>query len=69
MGVKKLREKVNMSQREFADLFHIPLNTLCQWESGRRTPPRYVLLMMAKILGADLEVSAEKCIDQEPDKY
>lgn len=28
----------NMSQADFAETFHIPLRTLCEWEQDKRTP-------------------------------
>jgi putative transcriptional regulator len=38
--VRAIREKLDMSQREFADAYHIPLATLQDWEQGRRHPER-----------------------------
>ena len=33
---KLIRQKLNMSQREFSNAFGIPLSTLQNWEQGRR---------------------------------
>jgi putative transcriptional regulator len=46
IDVKKLREKLGMSQPEFALKFGFSLGTLRQWEQGRRSPegPARVLL-------------------------
>ena len=35
---KAIREKLNMSQSEFAKTYRIPLSTLQNWEQGRRRP-------------------------------
>lgn len=40
--IKKLREELNMTQKQFSDWLNIPLQTLRQWEQGKRTPPNYV---------------------------
>ena len=46
IDVKKLRERLGMSQPEFALRFGFSLGTLRQWEQGRRSPegPGRVLL-------------------------
>ncbi len=38
INVKSVREKLGMSQPEFAMKFGIPLATLRNWEQGRRKP-------------------------------
>lgn len=44
--VRKLRERFDLSQAEFAALLGISVDTLQNWEQGRRTPrgPAQVLL-------------------------
>ena len=41
--LKMLRERSGMSQRQFADYFEIPIDTLRNWEQGRRQCPEYLL--------------------------
>lgn len=36
--VKVVREKIGLSQREFAGLMHVSVKTLQNWEQGRRNP-------------------------------
>lgn len=43
MDIKKLRIRTRMTQREFAEYFNIPKRTIENWESGKRTPPPYVV--------------------------
>lgn len=38
VNVKKLREKLGMTQEAFADLYRIPLGTLRDWEQRRKNP-------------------------------
>ena len=40
--IKRLRESVNMSRREFSEHTRIPVRTLEDWEAARRTPPEYI---------------------------
>ncbi len=50
MKVSELRAMTGLSQKQFADLFDIPVRTLQDWEQERRLPPPYVPGMMLKIL-------------------
>ena len=38
VDVSALRKKLQLSQREFAAHFHLNLQTLRQWEQGKRMP-------------------------------
>lgn len=44
--VKRLRKKLDMTQREFSETFGFSLDTIKHWEAGRRTPeyPAQLLL-------------------------
>jgi putative transcriptional regulator len=45
--LKALRERMGLTQREFAEAFHLPLTTLRDWEQRRSTPdaPARALLL------------------------
>ena len=50
-NVKKLREKIGMTQGEFASAYRIPLGTLRDWEQRRKfpdAPARAYLLVIEK---------------------
>lgn len=49
MDVKKIRQKFNVSQKEFARMLNISVRTLQNWEQGRREPtgPAKILLLIA----------------------
>ncbi len=38
INVRRIRKKLNMSQRIFADYFGVNLRTIQDWEQGRRVP-------------------------------
>lgn len=38
INVKKLREKLGLTQEAFSDLYRIPLGTLRDWEQRRKNP-------------------------------
>lgn len=42
-NIKELRTRTGMSQSQFADYFHIPKQTLQNWEQDRRECPQYLL--------------------------
>lgn len=42
MNIKEAREQSGLSRAEMSRQFEIPLRTLEDWESEKRTPPPYV---------------------------
>ena len=38
VNVKKLRERLGLTQEAFAAIYHIPVGTLRDWEQRRKTP-------------------------------
>lgn len=59
MDMKELRMFVNMSQREFAGYFGIPLGTLRNWEQGIAKPPEYVFNMIMVSMRRDKMINVE----------
>ena len=48
--IKALRSQTKMSQSQFAAYFELSIRTLQDWEQEKRTPPKYVISMMERIL-------------------
>ena len=50
LDVKKVREKIGLSQTQLSVLIHVSVRTLQNWEQGRRTPrgPALALLTALK---------------------
>lgn len=50
-NVKKIRDKMGLSQSAFAGLLGVSVRTLHEWEQGRRTPkgPAQALLRVADL--------------------
>ena len=48
--IKEICEQYNLSQAELARLFGIPLRTVQDWHSERRTPPSYVINMIIQLM-------------------
>ena len=38
INVRRIRKKLNMSQKKFSDYFGVPVKTIQDWEQGRRVP-------------------------------
>lgn len=55
--IKSLRTKLNLTQKEFAEKYGIPLATVQDWEHGRRIPPTYVPKMCVKIYELEKKIS------------
>lgn len=39
MQIKEYKKSAGLTQKEFSDLFEIPLDVVKSWDSGRRKPP------------------------------
>lgn len=48
--VKELCDEYGLSMAQLAKRFGIPYRTVQDWFGGKRTPPDYVVKMMAEIL-------------------
>lgn len=48
--LRDLRDRLALSQCEFASRLHVPVQTYSQWETGRRTPPDYVIDMIITLV-------------------
>ena len=48
LSVRALRQQLNLTQRQFATRFHLPLGTVRDWEQGAHRPDKaaQVLLMV-----------------------
>ena len=58
---KKLRAISGMSQAEFVREYHIPRRTVEHWDVGERTPPSYVLeLLAADVVSAKIKEVMEE---------
>ena len=53
--IKEIRANTGLSQARFGEAYHIPKRTVQDWESGRRTPPDYVVDLLAFKVQNDLK--------------
>ena len=44
--IKMLRDRTGLNRKEFSLHFRIPLRTVEDWETGRRTPPEYLPILL-----------------------
>ena len=59
MEISDLRNTVQMSQRQFAQYFGIPVGTLRNWEQGIAKPPDYVFKMIFASIRRDKMINVE----------
>lgn len=50
LSIKDYRIASGMTQEEFSDLFEIPIDTVKNWDSGRREPPIWAKKLIIKEL-------------------
>jgi len=48
-NVRALREKLKLTQEEFAERFHLPLGTVRDWEQGAHRPDRAAQVLLTVI--------------------
>lgn len=53
MTIKEIRKQLGLSQREFAQYFDIPLNTIRNWEQETREPAPYIPKLLERIITAE----------------
>ncbi|MDQ7784877.1 MAG: helix-turn-helix domain-containing protein [Desulfomonilaceae bacterium] len=65
--IKNIREKLNVSQAEFARMIGISVRTLQNWEQNRRVPdkPSRILLELAATYPKQVQKVARKVAEQE----
>lgn len=39
--IKECRQAAGLTQKQFSDLFEIPIDVVKSWDSGRRSPPQW----------------------------
>ena len=47
--VRALRKKLNMTQEQFAERFHLPLGTVRDWEQGAHRPDKAAQVLLTVI--------------------
>lgn len=53
MTIKEMRKHLNVSRAEFSRRYNIPIRTLEDWESEKRTPPEYVISLLERAVIED----------------
>ena len=59
MKISEIRNLTQMSQRQFAEYFGIPVGTLRNWEQGISNPPEYVFQMIVTSIRRDKMINLE----------
>lgn len=50
MNLKEERINAGLTQKEFSELFGIPIDVVKSWDSGRRKPPEWVAKLIIEKL-------------------
>lgn len=60
MEIKELRTLSGLSQQAFSDKYKIPKRSIENWESGKRTPPEYVISLLERAVKEDIKKIEEE---------
>ena len=60
MEIKELRMLSRLSQQAFSDKYKIPKRSIENWESGKRTPPEYVISLLERAVKEDIKKIEEE---------
>lgn len=66
--IRKLRENEGMDRKEFSNHTGIPVRTLEDWESARRTPPEYIPRLISYQLKFEKLMKKEEKEETQSDK-
>ena len=58
--IKYLRMMTGMKREDFANYLHIPLNTVRDWEQGKRKMPEYVYELIEYKVSRELTLKDEE---------
>ena len=58
--IKYLRLMTGMKREDFANYLHIPLNTVRDWEQGKRKMPEYVYELIEYKVSRELTLNDEE---------
>lgn len=47
--IREIRERSGLTQKQFSQKYNIPVDTLQNWEQGRRKCPAYVITLLEMI--------------------
>lgn len=51
ISIELLRNRIGLSQEEFADIYGIPLEIIQAWENDEQDIPQYVMNLICKVTG------------------
>ena len=60
MTILELRQKIGLSQSQFAKRFHLNVRTVQTWEQGTRKTPDYVIWLITKVIELEEIVNAKR---------
>ncbi len=55
VSISELRSLAGISRPEFSRRYGVPIRTLEDWEAGRRTPPKYVISLLERVVKEDIK--------------
>ena len=61
--IKYLRLMTGMKREDFANYLHIPLNTVRDWEQGKRKMPEYVYELIEYKVSRELTLKDEENVN------
>lgn len=59
MTIKEIRALTGLTQKQFAEKYHITFSSIKNWESGHRTCPDYVVELLEFKVREDLKMFGE----------
>lgn len=57
MNTKDIRSILGISRAEFSRRYDIPVRTLENWDAGLRTPPKWLLKLLERVVREDAEAT------------
>ena len=55
MNSKRIRGMLGVNRKEFSERYGIPVRTLENWDSGKSSPPDWLLALLERVVREDAE--------------
>lgn len=67
--LREARIQAGLTQKQLSEWYQVPLRSLQDWETFKRTPPEYVLNMLLRCLAVDFEIRLKNVPSYNGEKF
>lgn len=65
--IREARKQAKLTQKQLSERYNIPHRTLQDWETGKHTPPEYIINLLLRCIAIDFGIKLEAKIQIDND--